>query len=299
MKRWPRCCPARSPSACPASPSSASRSTPASCATWRSRRPSRSRASTSPTIVESGLDVTLSNWRGVVAPAELSDEDRASLLWTIDQMVNSEEWAAELERNGWDYFYQSGDAFAEFLAEQTDADRGDPHRDRPRVSDGDRPRPASGGAPAAWLCASGGGGRRVGRLRAVEGLRDRRSRRPTGRWGLGSSRSSSRRPLIILGVLFVVQTLRGTDVDCRGARRRRAAHGRPQAGRVPRRPAHRLRRAVQPAGYVVATTALLPRRRPRARQPPAAARRRRRRAARRSPRSSCSPACSASTSPAG
>ena len=74
----------------------------------------------SPTIVESGLDVTLSNWRGVVAPADLSDEDRASLLSTIDKMVNSEEWAAELERNGWDYFYQSGDAFAEFLAEQTE-----------------------------------------------------------------------------------------------------------------------------------------------------------------------------------
>ena len=72
----------------------------------------------SPTIVESGLDVTLSNWRGVVAPAELSDEDRASLLSTIDKMVNSEEWAAELENNGWDSLYQSGDAFAAFLDEQ-------------------------------------------------------------------------------------------------------------------------------------------------------------------------------------
>ena len=71
-----------------------------------------------PTIVESGLDVTLSNWRGVVAPADLSDEDRASLLSTIDKMVNSEEWAAELERNGWGDFYQSGDAFAAFLEEQ-------------------------------------------------------------------------------------------------------------------------------------------------------------------------------------
>jgi putative tricarboxylic transport membrane protein len=71
-----------------------------------------------PTIVESGLDVTLSNWRGVVAPADISDEDRASLLSTIDKMVNSEEWATALEDNGWGSFYQSGDAFAEFLAEQ-------------------------------------------------------------------------------------------------------------------------------------------------------------------------------------
>jgi putative tricarboxylic transport membrane protein len=73
-----------------------------------------------PTIVDSGLDVTLPNWRGVVAPAELSDEDRASLLYTIDQMARSEEWAAELERNGWTPFYLSGDDFADFLAEQTE-----------------------------------------------------------------------------------------------------------------------------------------------------------------------------------
>lgn len=73
----------------------------------------------SPTIVESGIDVTLSNWRGVVAPADLSDDDRASLLSTIDTMVASEEWAAELERNGWEPFYQSGDGFAEFLDEES------------------------------------------------------------------------------------------------------------------------------------------------------------------------------------
>ena len=64
--------------------------------------------------------MTLSNWRGVVAPPSSATRIAASLLWTIDQMVNSEEWAAELERNGWDDFYQSGDAFAEFLVEQAE-----------------------------------------------------------------------------------------------------------------------------------------------------------------------------------
>lgn len=71
-----------------------------------------------PTLVESDVDVTLSNWRGVVAPAEISDEDRASLLRTIDDMVNTDEWAAELERNGWDAFYQSGDEFDAFLDDE-------------------------------------------------------------------------------------------------------------------------------------------------------------------------------------
>lgn len=73
-----------------------------------------------PTIAESGLDVTLPNWRGVVAPADLSDEDRASLLYAIDQMVRSDEWQEQLERNQWTSFYVSGDAFAEFIAEQTE-----------------------------------------------------------------------------------------------------------------------------------------------------------------------------------
>ena len=71
-----------------------------------------------PTLVESDVDVTLSNWRGVVAPADISDDDRASLLSMIDQVASSPEWAAELERNGWEPFYQSGDAFTAFLDEQ-------------------------------------------------------------------------------------------------------------------------------------------------------------------------------------
>lgn len=73
-----------------------------------------------PTIVESGYDVTVSNWRGVVAPPELSDSDAASLLALIDSVATSPEWQAELERNGWTDFYQPGDEFAEFLDAEQD-----------------------------------------------------------------------------------------------------------------------------------------------------------------------------------
>ena len=70
-----------------------------------------------PTIVESGLDVALSNWRGVV-PARVRRKI-SSLLWTIDQMVNSEEWAAKLDATA-GQLLQDGDAFAEFLVEQAE-----------------------------------------------------------------------------------------------------------------------------------------------------------------------------------
>ncbi|MDO8391772.1 MAG: tripartite tricarboxylate transporter substrate-binding protein [Actinomycetota bacterium] len=73
-----------------------------------------------PTLIESGIDVELSNWRGVVAPAEISDADRMALLAAIEQMTATDEWVAELEAKGWTSFYQSGDEFAAFLGEYSE-----------------------------------------------------------------------------------------------------------------------------------------------------------------------------------
>jgi putative tricarboxylic transport membrane protein len=72
-----------------------------------------------PTIQEAGVDVVLANWRAVVAPPELADEQRAAVVATIQQMHDSPEWAQALEENGWTDFFQSGDEFATFLSEET------------------------------------------------------------------------------------------------------------------------------------------------------------------------------------
>src|SRR3712207_7010419 len=37
-----------------------------------------------PTIVESGYDVTVPNWRGVMAPPDISDEDREAIIGMIE-----------------------------------------------------------------------------------------------------------------------------------------------------------------------------------------------------------------------
>jgi putative tricarboxylic transport membrane protein len=72
-----------------------------------------------PTVIESGYDVSVSNWRGVVAPPDVSEEDAASLEALVAGVATSAEWKAELERNGWTDFFQLGDDFAAFLdAEQ-------------------------------------------------------------------------------------------------------------------------------------------------------------------------------------
>ncbi len=68
-----------------------------------------------PTLIEQGLEVELANWRGVVAPPDLSDAEREALIAIVDEMHATPEWAAILEDNNWDDVYRSGDEFATYL----------------------------------------------------------------------------------------------------------------------------------------------------------------------------------------
>lgn len=71
-----------------------------------------------PTITDAGYDVVLENWRGVVGPADLSDADRQAVVNLITEMHDSEGWQAALDANGWSDFFQAGDEFEAFLAEE-------------------------------------------------------------------------------------------------------------------------------------------------------------------------------------
>jgi putative tricarboxylic transport membrane protein len=75
-------------------------------------------AAIAPTLQEQGIDVELANWRGVVAPPDISDEGRDCLIALVDQMVASEAWAETREQYGWQDFAMSGDEFATFLDEE-------------------------------------------------------------------------------------------------------------------------------------------------------------------------------------
>ena len=68
-----------------------------------------------PTLSEQGIDVTLANWRGVVAPPDLSEAQRSALLDVVDKLHASPEWQAILKENSWDDVYRSGDEFAAYL----------------------------------------------------------------------------------------------------------------------------------------------------------------------------------------
>ncbi|MBI3933616.1 MAG: tripartite tricarboxylate transporter substrate binding protein [Acidobacteria bacterium] len=71
-----------------------------------------------PTFVEQGVDLTLANWRGVVAPPGISAQQRAALAALVDRMVKSPGWRAALAKNDWIDMYQSGAEFEEFLQQE-------------------------------------------------------------------------------------------------------------------------------------------------------------------------------------
>lgn len=77
-------------------------------------------ADVAPTLQDQGIDVELANWRGIVAPPDISDEGRQCLIALVEQTLASDGWAETREQYGWQAFPQSGDEFEAFLAEEHD-----------------------------------------------------------------------------------------------------------------------------------------------------------------------------------
>lgn len=74
-----------------------------------------------PTIIEAGYDVSIANWRGLVAPPEISDEQREAVVSMIEEMHDTDEWQQTLESNNWEDYLMTGDEFGDYL-EQEDKD---------------------------------------------------------------------------------------------------------------------------------------------------------------------------------
>lgn len=71
-----------------------------------------------PTLQESDIDLVFTNWRGIVAPPEVSDADRDRLIATLEEMQGTPEWREALETNGWSDAFLTGEEFESFLTEQ-------------------------------------------------------------------------------------------------------------------------------------------------------------------------------------
>ena len=71
-----------------------------------------------PTLAEQDIDAVLPNWRGVMAPPGITEEERAHLTEIVTEMHDTPEWADTLERNRWDDTFQTGEEFDTFLTSE-------------------------------------------------------------------------------------------------------------------------------------------------------------------------------------
>ena len=69
-----------------------------------------------PTLMESGYDVNVMNWRMVAAAPGLDDAQKAQVAADIDALVNSAGWQQALADKGWLNTYLAGDDFQAQLA---------------------------------------------------------------------------------------------------------------------------------------------------------------------------------------
>jgi putative tricarboxylic transport membrane protein len=70
------------------------------------------------TLIESGIDLSFLNWRGVLAPPDIPDARRAELVDYLAEMHDTPEWQDALKTNGWTDAFVTGDDFGTFLEQQ-------------------------------------------------------------------------------------------------------------------------------------------------------------------------------------
>lgn len=80
--------------------------------------PERQEGMDFPTFKEGGIDVVGANWRGVVAPPGLNQEEKKELVAILTEVNESEEWREISERNGWKNTFLTGPELDQFFEEE-------------------------------------------------------------------------------------------------------------------------------------------------------------------------------------
>jgi putative tricarboxylic transport membrane protein len=77
-----------------------------------------------PTLQDEGVDLTFTNWRGVVAAPGITDEQRERFVAALTEMHDSAAWEAVLEEQGWTDSFVTGDEFTEYLESESERVQG-------------------------------------------------------------------------------------------------------------------------------------------------------------------------------
>jgi putative tricarboxylic transport membrane protein len=73
-----------------------------------------------PTLTDEGIDLVFANWRGIVAPPGITEEETQRFVDAITEMHDSDAWQQVLEDEGWTDAFIPGEDFTDFLAEESD-----------------------------------------------------------------------------------------------------------------------------------------------------------------------------------
>lgn len=68
-----------------------------------------------PTAKEQGIDVVAVNWRGLYVPKDISEDDYNKWADALQQVADSDEWAAQMEANGLAPFTRVGGDFQSYV----------------------------------------------------------------------------------------------------------------------------------------------------------------------------------------
>lgn len=68
-----------------------------------------------PTLKEQGIDLELTNWRGIVAPPGIGAEQRAKVAAFVGRVLGSKTWQENLERFDWTPFVRTGSELDRFV----------------------------------------------------------------------------------------------------------------------------------------------------------------------------------------
>ncbi|TWC77302.1 putative tricarboxylic transport membrane protein [Rhizobium sp. SJZ105] len=71
-----------------------------------------------PTLKETGIDLSVMNWRGIMAHPKMKDDERAELDKVLGELVKTPQWKEALTRRGWIDTYLPAKQFGEFLTEE-------------------------------------------------------------------------------------------------------------------------------------------------------------------------------------
>jgi putative tricarboxylic transport membrane protein len=71
-----------------------------------------------PTFKEQGIDVTLVNWRGLMAPSTMSASDKQAVEDAIRKLVESETWKKICDQREWVSLYMPSAEFTAFVKEE-------------------------------------------------------------------------------------------------------------------------------------------------------------------------------------